>query len=101
MKSLEDYLICLLTGLISLNSLRVFHEKAVSLGILKEDQECRANTLVWDFIRLKKLYQDQAESVLELLPSDLKLEDLMRNVALNEISVQQKLRKPRKKKCAT
>lgn len=67
MKSLDDYLISLVTGLISLRTLESFQARAADLGILKEDQMCRANTIIWDIKRMIKLYSDQAGSILELL----------------------------------
>lgn len=70
MKSLDDYAMALLAGMISIKTLESFHVKAVSLGILKEDLECRANTIVWDLKRMLKLYQDQCESILDLLPTE-------------------------------
>jgi len=69
-KCLEDYATSMITALISLRTLEGYHIAAVKLGILKEDQDCRANTIIWDFIRLRKLLAEQLESALELLPDD-------------------------------
>lgn len=96
LKSLDDYLVALVMGIISLETLQSFHEKSINLGILKEDQECRANTLLWDFKRLRKLYFEQAESVLELLPEGLSIENVIAKLTANEITAAKKLaRKPR------
>lgn len=102
MKSLEDYFIALVTGMITIKTLQSFQEQAINLGVLKEDQECRLNSIIWDCKRLNKLYFDQAESVLELIPGDISIEKVIANLTANEISAAKKLtRKPRAKKCAT
>jgi hypothetical protein len=80
MKNLEDYATSMITALISLRTLEGYHIAAVKLGILKEDQACRSNTIVWDFIRLRKLLTDQLESVLELLPDDFDPRKLLRDI---------------------
>lgn len=85
MKSLEDYLIALVAGLISIKTLESFHAKAILLGILKEDQECRANTAIWDCKRLHKIYMEQADSVLELLPDDISFEKIISELSKNEM----------------
>ena len=101
-KSLEDYLISLVLGLISLKTLEAYHVRAMELGILKEDQECMANTLIWDFKRLKKLYFDQAASIKELLPEDFNIENVISKLAEKEMSkARQLVRKPKKKPCDT
>jgi len=98
MKSLEDYLCALITGMISIKTLQSFHERAVHLGILKEDQDCRGNTIIWDCKRLNKLYQDQAESILELLPEGFTFENILAQLTANEILAAKKLtRKSRNK----
>lgn len=91
MKSLEDYLVALVTGMISLKTLEAFHIQAINLGILKEDQDCRINTILWDFKRLHKLYFDQAESILELLPDDISIENIIAQLTANEIVAAKKL----------
>lgn len=91
MKSLEDYLISLVTGLISIKTLESFHAQAINLGILKEDQECRGNTILWDCKRLQKLYMDQADSVLQLLPDDISLPNIVNKLIKNEVSASKKL----------
>ena len=74
LKTHDDYITALLTGILSLQTLEGFHEQAIDVGILKEDQVCRANTILWDFKRMIKLYTDQACSVLELLPDSFDLD---------------------------
>jgi len=85
MTTLEHYVVALVTGLISLRTLEGYHIAAVNLGILKEDQECRANTLVWDIIRLRKLYADQIDAALELLPSDFDVTEILRDLKTKEV----------------
>ena len=80
MKTLEDYLIALVTGLISLRTLESFHVQAVDMGILKEDQMCRANTIVWDMKRMQKLYSDQAATILELLPDEFDVDTAIETI---------------------
>lgn len=77
LKSLEDYLISLVMGGISLKTLREFHLTAMKLGVLTEDQNCRANTIIWDFNRLIKIYAEQMESISELLPEDFKADTIL------------------------
>src|SRR5687768_11869490 len=99
MKSLEDYVGALVTGLISIKTLLSFHEQAIHLGILKEDQECRANTLLWDFKRLSKLYLEQADSVLDLLPDTITFESILDKLKTQELAkAKQIARKPRTKR---
>ena len=84
MKSLEDYLIALVSGLISIQTLQSFHEQAVNIGILKEDQVCRANTIVWDLKRLYLIYFQQAESIRELIPEEFNFENLLNKLKETE-----------------
>lgn len=99
MKSYEDYVAALVTGYISLKTLFSFHEEAIHLGILKEDQACRANTILWDFKRLMKLYIEQAHSILELLPDKINAEIIIEKLKSQEISkAKQLIRKNKTKK---
>ena len=86
MKSLEEYAISLVMGLVSLKTLEGFHIKAIDLGVLKEDQECRLNTIIWDIKRLIKLYQDQLASVLELIPDDFNIDSIMDSLRKQELT---------------
>lgn len=85
MKNLEDYLVALVAGLISIKTLESFHVQAINLGVLKEDQACRANTILWDCKRLQRLYMQQADSVLELLPPEISFENIVAHLVKNEI----------------
>lgn len=86
MKSLEDYAIALVMGILSLKTLESFHVRAVDLGVLKEDHECRLNTIVWDLKRIMKLYNDQLASILELVPDDFNVESIMESLRQQELS---------------
>jgi len=77
LKTLEEYAVCLVTGMFSLKTLENYHIRAIEIGILTEDLNCRANTIVWDMRRMLKLYQDQLESVLELLPDDFNTDKII------------------------
>jgi hypothetical protein len=86
MKSLEDYAISLVTGLLSLQTLHAFQKKAIDLGSLKDDQEQRINTILFDLIRLMKIYRDQTESVLELLPDDYNFDTIIAKLKETELT---------------
>ncbi len=94
LKSLEDLALFLTSGLLTLITLQNIQVQAIELGIMKEDQMERANTMIWDLRRLMKLYQDQTESVLELLPDDYKVEPIIEKLKAIEF----KKLKPKKKK---
>ncbi len=96
MKTLEDYAIALVLGMISLQTLDSYHVRAVELGILKEDQDCRSNTIVWDLRRMIKLYRDQLESILELLPTDFDMERILNELKKHEITKAKQLTRRQK-----
>jgi len=99
MKSLEDYVISLVYGMITLKTLSQFHIQALNLGVMKEDHDCRANTMIWDCTRLLRLYHDQAESLLELLPEGINFNEIINKLQLEEIKkAKQITKKPKKKK---
>lgn len=70
LKTLEDLALHLTTGIVSLMTLQNIQVRSIEIGILKDDQSERANTIIWDIRRLLGLYKIQLESVLELLPDD-------------------------------
>lgn len=92
METLDQYAIALVLGMVSLKSLTGFHQKALDLGVLKEDEECRLNTIVWDIGRLNRLYLMQAESLLERLPDTLNIDSILTSLKAKELP-----RKRRKK----
>lgn len=81
MNSLEQYLFAIVTGMLSIKTIAEFHIQAIKLGILKEDQECRVNTIIWDCKRILKILQDQAESIKELLPDEFSIENVIKELA--------------------
>lgn len=96
MKSLDEYVFMLCTGLMTLQTLMEFHVKAVNLGIFKEDHESRANVIVFDLKRLIALYMDQAESLLEFLPDGFNVQQVMQKLSANEIASVKKLARVKK-----
>lgn len=102
LKSLEDLAIYLTTAMLSLKTLQNIQVQALEIGIMQEDQAERANTIIWDIRRLIKLYQDQTESVLELLPDDFNHVAIIEKLKERELTKARSMtRKPRVKKCAT
>lgn len=97
-KTLEEYAFSLVTGIISLKTLLEFHATAIKIGILSEDQECRANTIAWDCGRLFKLYKEQMESVLELLPENLNFDSIIEKLKDVEVSKARQVIRNNKKK---
>jgi hypothetical protein len=102
LKTLEDYAVFLTGGLISLMTLQNIQVKAIELGIMPEDLNERANTIIWDVRRQIQLYQHQLNSVLELLPDDFSAMNTLKKLQADHIKKSKSLtRKPRKKKCDT
>ena len=102
LKSLEDYSVFLASGLLSLMTLQNLQVRAIEIGIMKEDQAERANTIVWDLRRLINLYKDQTESILEMLPDDFNHEAVIEKLKQGELKRARSMtRKPRVNKCDT
>lgn len=87
LKTLEDYSVFLTSGMLSLMTLQNIQVRAIEIGIMKEDQAERANTIIWDIRRLINLFQKQTDSVLEMLPDDF-----------NHVAIIEKLMKANVKK---
>lgn len=99
LKTLEDYAIALVTGILTLNTLQNMQVKAIEIGIMKEDMAERANTIIWDLRRLMKLFQNQTEAALELLPDDFNANTIIEGLKQRELTkARQMTRKPRMKK---
>jgi len=77
LKNLEQYAIALSCGIFSLKTLESFEIRVIDIGILTEDLECRSNTLLWDIRRLIKIYSDQLEGTLELVPDDFNTDTIL------------------------
>ena len=102
LKSLEDYAVSLVSGMLSIKTLEEFHTRAIEIGILSEDLNCRGNTIIWDMRRMLKLYQDQLESVLELLPDDFNTDKILEMLKQQTLTKARSItRKPSVKKCDT
>ena len=102
LKTLEDYAISLVSGMLSIKTLEEFHARAIEIGILTEDLNCRGNTIVWDMRRMLKLYQDQLESILEILPDDFNADKIIEILKKQHLTKARSItRKPRVKKCDT
>lgn len=100
LKSLEDYAIYLVSAMLTFKTLQNMQVRALEIGILPEDLSERVNTMVWDIRRLIKLYQEQTESVLELLPDDFNGSTIIENLKKRELTkARQMTRKHRVKKC--
>lgn len=67
LKSLEDYAVIACSAVLTLTTLQNFQVRAIEIGIMPEDMNERANTMIWDLRRLIKQYQDQANSALEII----------------------------------
>ena len=68
LKNLEDLALHLTVGIHSLITLYNYQVRSIEIGIMKEDMNERANTILWDIRRLMIQYKHQLEAVLELLP---------------------------------
>lgn len=86
LKSLEDCAIFLTSGMLTLKTLQNHQVRAIEIGIMKEDMNERANTIIWDLRRLLKLYQDQLEATLELLPDDFNGQAILEKLKAVELT---------------
>lgn len=64
---------------------------------MKEDMAERSNTMIWDSRRLMKLYKDQLEATLELLPEDFNHLEVMKKLQAQQLTKARSL--TRRKKC--
>lgn len=99
LKTLEDYAIFLASALLSLVTLQNLEIRAIEIGIMKEDMAERSNTMIWDSRRLMKLYKDQLEATLELLPEDFNHLEVMKKLQAQQLTKARSL--TRRKKCDT
>lgn len=65
LKTLEQYASALVVGMLSLNTLCSFHEKAIKEGLLDQDEEEKAVTIIWEFRRIFTLYEGQLDQIME------------------------------------
>lgn len=89
METLDQYAIACVLALISLDSLATFQEVGLNLGVLKEDEECRLNTIIWDIRRLRRLFYEQAASALERVP-DMNIDSIIESLKAKELPSRKK-----------
>lgn len=85
LKSLEDMSVFLATGILSLNTLHNQQVRALEIGIMPEDAAERSNTMIWDLRRLMKLYQEQLETVWDLLPEGFNAQEVINKLQKQEL----------------
>lgn len=99
LKSLEDYAVFLTSGIITLATLQNIQVHAIKIGIMKEDMNERANTIIWDVRRQIKLYEDQLRETLDLLPEDFTAEAVIERLKVSQIQKARAMtKKPKEKK---
>lgn len=99
LKSLEDYAIFLTSGMLSLMTLQNIQVRAIEIGIMPEDLNERANTMVWDVRRQIQMYQQQLNAVLELLPEDFNAVPIIEKLKKKELTKARSLiRNPKENK---
>ncbi len=89
-KTLEDLAVSLTSALLSLMTLQNEQVRALELGIMKEDMNERANTMIWDIRRLINHYKIQLEAVLELLPDDFNAVEVIKKMQRKKRNAPQK-----------
>ncbi len=62
-KSLEDYAVALVTSIISLKSMEMYHIFTYKQGLMNEDEEETSKTILWESKRLIALYTKQLEFI--------------------------------------
>ncbi len=102
LRTLEDYAVFLGTAMISLTTLQNCEIKAIEIGILPEDMNVRANTIIWDLRRLITLYRMQLEHALDLVPDDFNASAIIEKLKKTELTkARSMIRKQRSKECDT
>ncbi len=97
LKTLEHYAILLTSGLITLTTLQNIQVRAIEAGLLPEDLQERANTIIWDSRRQMKQYQMQLEEVVALLPDDFNAMTALESLRLSELAKARLMKKKRVK----
>ncbi len=70
LKSLEDYAVFMTAAMLTFKTLQNFQVRAIEIGIMPQEMNERANTIIWDLRRLINLSKDQLEAILALVPDD-------------------------------
>lgn len=71
LKTLEQYLCSLISGLISMRSLDAYQDKALTLGILPDECEDYARGMMYETRRLIQIYQKMIQLVEERVELDV------------------------------
>ena len=86
LKTLEDYAVFLVSGMLTLKTLSNQQVRAVELGIMPDELVEIANVITHDLRRLLKMYQNQAEGTLQLLPEDLNFDSIIDRLKTKELT---------------
>lgn len=78
MSSLEEYGASLISCMLSLKTLELYHLSALKKGLLDEDERETAKTICWEISRLMGLYKTQIEHVVER--TDLSEEEVLQSL---------------------
>ncbi len=102
LRTLEDYAVFLGTAMISLTTLQNYDVRAIEIGILPEDMNVRANTIIWDLRRLITMYRLQLEHALDLVPDNFNASEIIEKLKKTELTkARSMIRKQRIEKCDT
>lgn len=97
LKSLEDYMVAIVIGLMNIKTLREYHVRAMKQGLFTHDLTDIATAITWDFGRLIKLYQKQIELTELQLPSNMDMASILRKLQAEEIKRARKMVRESKK----
>lgn len=99
LKSLEDLAVYLGAGRLSLKTLLIAQIQSIKIGIMPDDMNQRASNLVNQLQHLCKLYEDQLQDTLELLPEDFNAVPVIERLKRDELKIARSMtRNPRVKK---
>jgi hypothetical protein len=98
LKTLEDYAVILAGAMLSLKTLQNFQVRALEIGIMPEDMNEIATTIIWDLRRLINLYKGQIEATFELIPDDFNAQEIIKKMKAGELTKARSMtRKPKVK----
>lgn len=97
-KSLEDYVVALSLGLLSLQTLKGFHASAIEKGILADDMIIRAKIITFDLLRAIDQYKALLEAILEVVPDAFNADTILERLKTQEIQKARQLTRKEKKK---
>jgi len=90
-------MVALVIGQVQLKTMREYHLRAMKAGLLTEELNCMANTIIWDYNRLLKLYYSQIQSVEEIIPASLNMANILLRFQEQEIKKAKKIVREAKK----